>query len=201
MNAPIPAWVDGVLGPVPEIEVHRRGLQHRAVAVFVTRGSRVLIRQRSPAAYLAPGLWSSACHAHLAWGEAPEACAARLARADAPAAAGAPHWRGMVEYHARLSEGFVEHECVEVFLIRDASPTSREGDEPAGAPSEGAWGNAHGGEHDWAHGHPARWPRAGPPDAIWIEVEDLLIETRRRAERFTPWLHVALSRHLPLILN
>lgn len=201
MNAPIPAWVGGVLEPVPEIEVHRRGLQHRAVAVFVTQGARVLIRQRPPAAYLAPGLWSSACHAHLAWGEAPHACAARLARAEVPAVAGAPRWCGMAEYHAHLSGGFVEHECVEVFLIRSASPAPREGAGSASGPPQGAWNGSHGGEHDQTRGHSVGWPRIGPPDAIWIDVEDLLAETRRRAERFTPWLRVALSRHLQLILG
>lgn len=199
MNAPVPAWVGGRLEPVPEIEVHRRGLPHRAVAVFVTRGARVLIRQRSPAAYLTPGLWSSACHGHLAWGEAPEACAARLLRAEAPAGAGAgaPRWRGMAEYRAPLAGDFVEHERVEVFGVRDASPAPREGAGPAAGPPDGAWEGAQG----RARGHGAGGPRAGEPDAIWIDVDDLLAETRRRAERFTPWLRVALSRHLPLILG
>jgi hypothetical protein len=39
------------------------------------------------------------------------------------------------------------------------------------------------------------------PDGIWIGIDDLLDETHRRAERFTPWLRLALADHLPLILG
>lgn len=189
MNAPIPAWVGGVLEPVPEIEVHRRGLRHPAVAIFVARGPFLLIRQQEPAAYLAPGLWSSACHAHPAWDEAPAACARRLLRDAVPAAAGAPHWRGVAEYRAVLAGGFVEHERVEVFLARDPSPATQRGAGRTADPLEDARGN------------PVEALGAGRPDAIWIDVEDLRAEMRRRAERFCPWLRVALSEHLSLVLG
>ena len=172
MNAPIPAWVGGVLEPVPEIEVHRQGLRHRAVAVFATRGAReLLIRQRARAAYLAPGLWSCAWHGHPAWDEDPAACAARLMRDGAAPGAGPPLWRGTAEYRAALAGGFTEHEQVEIFR--------------AGVGGDG----------------PNAATRGGVPDALWIDVEDLLAETRRRAERFAPWLRVALAEHRRLILE
>ena len=36
----IPAWVDGTLTPVEKLEVHQRGLRHKAVSVFVMAGRR-----------------------------------------------------------------------------------------------------------------------------------------------------------------
>ncbi len=186
MNASIPAWVGGALDCLPEIDVHRRGFRHPAVAVFVTRGARVLIRQRPPAAYLVPSLWSSAGHAHPECNEATDACALRLMRVAVPDA-GTPLMRGVVEYRATLAGGFVEHERVEVFGVRLApDPASPEPPPPPPGPEADVL---------------ARRTRAALPDAIWIDIEDLLAEVDRRAERFSPWLQVALSEHLSLVLG
>lgn len=184
MNAPIPAWVEGALAPVPELDVHRRGLRHQAVSVFLMREARTLIRRRSLATYLAPGLWSAACHAHPAWGEGARACALR--QLDTELGAGrrawdaALHHRGQAEYRADLGGGLSEHERVDIFRA----------EAPAGLGSIASAGPA---------------PRHGGPipaaEALWIDLDDLLAEALRRAERFTPWLRVALAEHLPLILG
>lgn len=34
----IPAWEDGQLRPLDKLDVHRRGLRHLAISVFVTDG-------------------------------------------------------------------------------------------------------------------------------------------------------------------
>ena len=41
--AMIPAWLDGTLTPVEKLEVHRKGLRHKAVSVFVMHRDKVLI--------------------------------------------------------------------------------------------------------------------------------------------------------------
>ena len=43
----IPAWVNGVLTPMGKLEVHQRGLRHKAVSVFVLADRKVLIQQRA----------------------------------------------------------------------------------------------------------------------------------------------------------
>ncbi|MCP3880171.1 MAG: isopentenyl-diphosphate delta-isomerase, partial [Sulfitobacter sp.] len=35
MTTMIPAWVNGKLTPVEKLEVHQRGLRHKAISVFV----------------------------------------------------------------------------------------------------------------------------------------------------------------------
>ena len=47
MDNRIPAWRDGRLVPVDKLEVHRLGLRHLAVSVFVTIGDEVLIQRRA----------------------------------------------------------------------------------------------------------------------------------------------------------
>ena len=78
----IPAWVNGTLMPVEKLEVHRRGLRHRAVSVFVMDGTKVLIQQRAMGKYHTPGLWANTCCTHPEWGEEPAICAVRRLREE-----------------------------------------------------------------------------------------------------------------------
>ena len=51
----IPAWVDGTLQPVEKLDVHLRGLKHKAVSIFVINEGRILIQQRALHKYHTPG--------------------------------------------------------------------------------------------------------------------------------------------------
>ena len=64
MKIMIPAWVDGVLTPVEKLEVHQRGLRHKAISVFILRGTEVLLQRRALEKYHTPGLWANACCTH-----------------------------------------------------------------------------------------------------------------------------------------
>ena len=41
----IPAWDQGVLKPLEKLEVHKRGLRHKAVSVFLISDNNVLIQK------------------------------------------------------------------------------------------------------------------------------------------------------------
>ena len=47
MTIYIPAWQNGALQPVEKLEVHKLGLRHKAVAVFVFYQGPLLIQQRA----------------------------------------------------------------------------------------------------------------------------------------------------------
>jgi hypothetical protein len=51
----IPAWEDGQLRPLDKLDVHRRGLRHLAISVFVTDGDAVLLQRRALGKYHTPG--------------------------------------------------------------------------------------------------------------------------------------------------
>ena len=78
----IPAWVDGRRVPVGKLEVHQRGLRHKAVSVFVLDGTRVLIQKRAAGKYHTPGLWANTCCTHPLWEEDAAFCAVRRLREE-----------------------------------------------------------------------------------------------------------------------
>ena len=53
----IPAWDQGVLKPLEKLEVHKRGLRHKAVSVFLISDNNVLLQKRASKKYHTPGLW------------------------------------------------------------------------------------------------------------------------------------------------
>jgi isopentenyldiphosphate isomerase len=69
---------DEVIDRKPRREVHRTGLRHRAVHVFVfnSRGE-VFLQKRSMLKDSSPGLWDSSASGHLDCGEDYDACAVR----------------------------------------------------------------------------------------------------------------------------
>ena len=100
MRDTIPAWVGGRLVPVDKLEVHRRGLRHPAVSVFLLDGERTLIQRRALGKYHTPGLWANACCTHPALGEEPAACALRRLREELGIRGHDLRWRDRIEYRA-----------------------------------------------------------------------------------------------------
>ncbi len=74
---------DEVIGRAPRREVHRTGVKHRAIHVFVfnARGE-VFLQKRSRSKDSSPGLWDSSSSGHLDSGEDYDACAVRELREE-----------------------------------------------------------------------------------------------------------------------
>ena len=77
MNEKIAAWQDGILSPVDKLEVHKRGLKHPAVSVFIKRENDILLQQRAASKYHSPYLWANTVCTHPHWGENTRDCAIR----------------------------------------------------------------------------------------------------------------------------
>lgn len=167
----IPAWVDGKLVPVGKLEVHRKGLRHKAVSVFVMHGSRVLIQQRAMGKYHTPGLWANTCCTHPRWDEDAGACAVRRLREELGITGLVPVFADRIEYRADVGAGLIEHELVDIF-IASASP-----DLPV-APDAGE-----------------------VMATEWVELYDLAAEVQRTPARFTPWLRIYMTEHMSRIFG
>ncbi|KAA9006863.1 isopentenyl-diphosphate Delta-isomerase [Histidinibacterium aquaticum] len=165
MTDTIPAWVDGALTPVDKLEAHRLGLRHKAVSVFVLRGSEVLVQRRAEGKYHTPGLWANTCCTHPGWDESAADCAIRRLREELGISGLAPVHRGRVEYRADVGGGLIEHEVVEIFVAEAPA-----GLEVRPDPSEVS-------------------------ETRWIDLHDLAADVRRRPECYTPWLRIYLERH------
>ncbi len=171
MTAMIPAFVDGKLVPVEKLEVHRRGLRHPAVSVFVMRGGDLMLQLRAAGKYHTPGLWTNTCCTHPHWGEGPVACAERRLREELGIGGLQLRLRDRIEYRADVGNGLTEHELVDILL--------------AEAPAD----------------LPVTPDPAEVEAVRWIGLPDLDRELQRRPERFTPWMRIYMAQHREQIFD
>ena len=102
-------------GVAPKVEVHRRGLKHRALSVLVrNRRGDMLVHRRNPEKYHSGGLWTNACCSHPRPGEATgDAAHRRLAEEMGVHCEVKPLFTA--HYRAAVSNGYIEDEVVHVF--------------------------------------------------------------------------------------
>ena len=167
----IPAWVDGRLVPVGKLEAHQKGLRHKAVSVFVTRGREVLIQQRAAGKYHTPLLWANTCCTHPRWDEEAAACAIRRLREELGITGLYPAFADRVEYRADVGGGLIEHEVVDIFLAEAPATLS-----VTPNPDE-------------------------VEAVRWVDLYDLAAEVARQPDRFTPWLRVYMGEHMARIFG
>lgn len=167
----IPAWVNGTLTPVDKLEVHVKGLKHKAVSVFVMDGKNVLIQQRALSKYHTPGLWANTCCTHPHFDEDPGTCAVRRLDDELGIKGVFPVYRDQLEYRADVGGGLIEHEVVDLFV----APASAETLELNLNPDEVA-------------------------ATRWVNIYDLAAEVARHPDQFTPWLQIYLRDHLDLVI-
>jgi isopentenyl-diphosphate delta-isomerase len=163
MKIMIPAWVDGVLTPIEKLEVHQRGLRHKAVSVFVLRGRQVLLQRRALGKYHTPGLWANTCCTHPAWEEAPDACAVRRLDEELGLQITNPEFRQTLEYRADVGSGLIEHEVVDLFVVN-----AQQGVQVTPNPDE-------------------------VMDVEWVDYGDLQTRIVEQPEMFTPWLRIYMA--------
>ena len=161
----IPAWIDGCLVAVDKMRVHRAGLRHKAVSVFVMRGDELLLQKRAAGKYHTPGLWTNTCCTHPHWGEDARDCAMRRLREELGISGLDLLQRDGVEYQARVGNGMTEHEVVDIF-VAEAGPHLAIRPDPAEV-----------------------------ADVRWTTLAELRREVAARPDDFTPWLRIYLELH------
>lgn len=56
---------DQVLGTMPKMEAHEKGILHRAFSVFILDSkNKILLQKRAPNKYHSPNLWTNTCCSH-----------------------------------------------------------------------------------------------------------------------------------------
>lgn len=161
----IPCWIDGTLQPADKLAVHRAGLRHPAVSVFVRHAGQVLLQQRAAEKYHSPALWANTCCTHPHWHEAPADCAARRLHEELGITGLALSHRGQIEYRAEVGGGMIEHEVVDLYLAECTEP-------PALALNP-----------------------AEVMATRWITPDALRQEIRSTPEYFTAWLKIYMLEH------
>lgn len=171
MTIMIPAWVDGDLTPVEKLEVHQRGLRHKAVSIFVLRGSKVLIQKRAMGKYHTPGLWANTCCTHPEWNEDPADCAVRRLKEELGITGLYPAHKDVLEYRADVGGGLIEHELVDLFIATAPADLVVEPN-----PDE-------------------------VMEIKWVDIYDLRARIKRRPFEYTPWMRIYMNKHADTIFG
>jgi isopentenyl-diphosphate delta-isomerase len=101
---------DAALGEGEKLEVHRRGLLHRAISVFAFNAEgELLLQRRALSKYHSGGLWTNTCCGHPPPGEATADSARRRHGEELGIGCGELEPAGTLRYRAQLAD-LVENE-------------------------------------------------------------------------------------------
>lgn len=108
---------DNPIGHAPKMQVHRRGLLHRAFSIFIFDDTgRLLLQQRALGKYHSQGLWTNTCCGHPRPGEPTDAAAKRRLAEEMGI-----DCEALIEVHAfvyreQVSNQLIEHEYDHVYV-------------------------------------------------------------------------------------
>ncbi len=120
---------EGKLSTMQKIEVHRLGLLHSAVSVFIFNDrNELLLQKRAASKYHSPGKWTNPCCTHPSPGETPIMSARRRLSEEMGLVAALTEVFTF-SYKADVGNGLIENEFDHVFLgvsNQDPSPNPSE---------------------------------------------------------------------------
>ena len=107
---------DNYIGELSKIEVHKKGLLHRAVSVFIFDSSnKILLQKRCETKYHSANLWSNTAWTHPRLDEEPIEAANRRLYFEMGLNCELKHCFNFI-YKVDLGNGLIEHEYDHVFI-------------------------------------------------------------------------------------
>ena len=122
---------DREIGYGEKMEVHRRGLLHRAFSVFLFHGDRLLIQRRAAGKYHCAGLWANTCCSHPRAGQTLREAASRRLMEECGITGVSLREAGRFVYRAVFPNGLTEYEMDHVFVGEYGGDFSPDPDEIA----------------------------------------------------------------------
>lgn len=105
-------------GSMDKLEVHRKGLLHRAFSIFLfNEAGHLLLQQRAATKYHSAALWTNTCCGHPRPGEIPEAAAKRRLFEELGIRCELDRKFEFL-YQADVGNGLIEHELDAVYFGR-----------------------------------------------------------------------------------
>tara|TARA_X000001036_G_scaffold433901_1_gene472343 strand:- start:299 stop:820 length:522 start_codon:yes stop_codon:yes gene_type:complete len=109
---------DNQIGTMAKMEVHRKGLLHRAFSVFIiNKKNELLLQQRAFSKYHSPGLWTNTCCSHQNEGETSIEAAKRRLNQEMGMSTSLEFLFSFI-YKAEFQNGLIEHEYDHVIIGR-----------------------------------------------------------------------------------
>lgn len=107
---------DEFLGLMPKLEVHQKGVLHRAFSVFIFNDkNQMMLQQRALTKYHSPGLWTNACCSHQRYQESTMDAAHRRLMEEMGFDT-VLDYKGSFIYKADFPNGLKEHEFDHVLM-------------------------------------------------------------------------------------
>jgi len=107
---------DRVLGEMPKLEAHEKGVLHRAFSVFIFNDKgETMLQRRADSKYHSPGLWSNTCCSHPRLGETNIQAGERRLQEELGFTVPLKESFSFI-YKAKFSNGLTEHELDYVLL-------------------------------------------------------------------------------------
>ena len=169
MTILIPAYDNDQLQPIEKMLVHKKGLKHLAISIFIISKGKILLQRRALSKYHTPGLWTNTCCTHPYWNEIDTDCASRRLFEELHLSDLKLENRGQIEYRADVGKGLIEHEVVEIFTATCANP-------PKVTPNP-----------------------EEVMEVKWIDQIELANKVKLNPDEFTPWLRIYMLKHFEQI--
>ena len=167
------AWNDGKLRKFDKLEVHKKGLLHPAVSVFIFSKDKLLIQRRALEKYHTPGLWTNTCCTHPLPRENPKTCSERRLKEEMGITGVNLNFITSIKYKADVGNSLIENEVVDIFSGFVEEPKSFKFNPN---PKE-------------------------VMDTKWISIDHISREIRQYPEKFTPWLKIYIEDYSLLSLD
>lgn len=107
---------DEPIGTAEKMEVHEKGMLHRAFSVFLYHGNKILLQKRAKSKYHCPELWTNSCCSHPRPNEATDVAAIRRVKEELGIDAQDIKEVRKFFYRQQFSNGLTEFECDHVFI-------------------------------------------------------------------------------------
>ena len=167
----IPAWDNGTLQPLEKMAVHKKGLKHKAISVFLFSENELLIQQRALSKYHTPGLWANTCCTHPYWQEKSEDCARRRLLQELGISVSELTYKDKIEYKAEVGNDLIENEIVDIFVCYFDKKSNVA-----------------------ININPEEVMRTK-----WIKIDKLTSDIRENPNQFTPWIRIYMDEHVEQI--
>ena len=107
---------DNEIGMGEKIEVHKKGLLHRAFSVFLVNGSKILLQKRNMTKYHSGGKIANSCCSHPCVGETTQAAAERRVTEELGVIQTKLKEIGHIIYRCDFGTGITEYEYDHIFI-------------------------------------------------------------------------------------
>ena len=165
MTILIPSYENDELKPLEKMFVHRKGLKHLAISIFIIADGKILLQRRALSKYHTPGLWTNTCCTHPFWNENSNVSALRRLDEELGMKDIFLTKRKTVEYRSEVPPDLIEHEIVDIFVGKCKST------------------------------HPIEINPNEVLETKWLSLSQLRDDIKKYPDKYTAWVKIYMKSH------